>query len=409
MSRDLSVPFHVPSIGEEEINEVVATLRSGWLTSGPRTVQFEQEFRTYVGAYHALAVNSCTAGLHLALAALGIGPGDEVITTPLTFCATVNTILHVGATPVLADVGQDGNLDPQSVRERITERTRAIVPVHLAGLPCDMGRLWSLARRFRLRVVEDAAHATGSREHGRPIGASDVQGSGRSDAVAFSFYATKTMTTGEGGMVTTADGALAERMRILCLHGISKDAWNRYSERGNWYYEVLRPGFKYNLSDIQSAIGLHQLRKLEHFVRIRTEIASRYNNALAGIAEVELPPDRGSARHSWHLYMLRLNLVQIEIDREEFIRALRRRGIGTSVHFIPIPLHPFFAASAGRPENYCPRALELYPRLVSLPLYPAMTDWQIEHVIASVKQILLATRRAKSFGVPAVSSGSQDS
>ncbi|MEJ2007471.1 MAG: DegT/DnrJ/EryC1/StrS family aminotransferase [Acidobacteriota bacterium] len=403
----LSVPFHVPSIGEDEINEVVATLRSGWLTTGPRTAQFEREFRAYVGASHALAVNSCTAGLHLALAALEIGSGDEVITTPLTFCATVNAILHVGATPVLADVGEDGNLDPASVRERITERTRAIVPVHLAGLPCDMGTLWSLARRFRLRVVEDAAHASGSRERGRPIGAGAAKGGRHSDAVAFSFYATKTMTTGEGGMVVTENASLAERMRVLCLHGISKDAWNRYSERGNWYYEVLCPGFKYNLSDIQSAIGLHQLRKLEHFVQIRTEIASRYNSALSGVTEVELPPDRPSARHSWHLYMLRLHLDRIQIDREEFIRALRWRGIGTSVHFIPIPLHPFFAASAGRPENHCPRALALYPRLVSLPLYPAMTDWQIEHVIASVKQILLATRRAKSFGVSSVASGSR--
>lgn len=401
----LSVPFHVPSIGEEEINEVVATLRSGWLTSGPRTAQFEREFRAYVGASHALAVNSCTAGLHLALAALEIGPGDEVITTPLTFCATVNTILHVGATPVLADVGADGNLDPASVLERISERTRAIVPVHLAGLPCDMEALWSLARRFRLHVVEDAAHAVGSLERGRPIGAGDA--AERSDAVAFSFYATKTMTTGEGGMVTTEDAALAERMRILCLHGISKDAWNRYSERGSWYYEVLRPGFKYNLSDIQSAIGLHQLRKLEHFVRMRTEIANRYNQAFADVAEVELPPNRPSARHSWHLYMLRLHLDQIEINREEFIRALRRRGIGTSVHFIPIPLHPFFAASAGRPENRCPRAIALYTRLVSLPLYPAMTEEQVEHVIASVKEILLSARRTKIFGVSSAASGSR--
>jgi dTDP-4-amino-4,6-dideoxygalactose transaminase len=400
VSQSLSVPFHVPSIGEEEIDEVVATLRSGWLTSGPRTAQFEHEFRAYVGANHALAVNSCTAGLHLALAALKIGPGDEVITTPLTFCATLNTILQVGATPVLADVGPDGNLEPASVIERISERTRAIVPVHLAGLPCDMTALWSLARRYGLFVVEDAAHAAGSREHGWPIGAGNQDAGTHSDAVAFSFYATKTMTTGEGGMVTTEDASLAASMRVLCLHGISKDAWNRYSDRGNWYYEVLTAGFKYNLSDIQSAIGLHQLRKLEGFVETRTEIARRFNQAFADIPELEIPPDRSTSRHSWHLYMLRLNLDKLGIDREEFMGALRQRGIGTSVHFIPIPLHPFFAAHAQRPQNHCPRALELFPRLVSLPLYPAMSEQQVEHVISSVKEIVHVNRRPKGVAGP---------
>lgn len=405
MNQKLSVPFHVPSVGEEEINEVVATLRSGWLTSGPRTTKFEQEFRAYVGAAHALAVNSCTAGLHLALAALKLGPGDEVITTPLTFCATVNTILHVGATPVLADVGPDGNIDPESLRSRISVRTRAIVPVHLAGLPCDMDALWSLAKRFGLRVVEDAAHAVGSKERGWPIGAGNQDTASRSDAVAFSFYATKTMTTGEGGMVATDDAELANRMRVLCLHGISKDAWNRYSDRGNWYYEVLDAGFKYNLSDIQSAIGLHQLRKLERFIEVRTDLARRYNRAFADLEEVELPPDRTGVRHSWHLYMLRLNLDRIEIDRQEFMLALRQRGIGSSVHFIPIPLHPFFAEYASRPENQCPRALDLFPRLVSLPLYPGMTNEQVDHVISSVKDILSAARKSKTVAVRPATSG----
>jgi len=401
MRQNLQVPFHVPSIGEEEINEVVATLRSGWLTTGPRTAQFEQEFRAYVGATHAMAVNSCTAGLHLALAALPLGPGDEVITTPLTFCATVNTILQVGATPVLADVGPDGNLDPASVIERISEHTRAIVPVHIAGLPCDMTALWSLARRYGLYVVEDAAHAAGSREQGWPIGAGNRDTGACSDAVAFSFYATKTMTTGEGGMVTTEDTSLAEKMRVLCLHGISKDAWNRYSDRGNWYYEVLTSGFKYNLSDIQSAIGLHQLRKLDRFVEARIEIARRFNQAFAGISEVEIPPDRSTSRHSWHLYMLRLHLDKLEIDRDDFMRALRQKGIGTSVHFIPIPLHPFFAEHAQRPRNHCPRALELFPRLISLPLYPAMSDEQVEYVISSVKEIAHRNRKTKRVAVPA--------
>lgn len=387
MEVNQNVPYHRPFIGKEEIEEVVRTLRSGWLTTGPRTEQFEREFREYIGTPHALAVNSCTAGLHLALAALNIGPGSEVITTPLTFCATVNTILHVGATPVLADVGPDGNIEPASVEERLTSRTRAIIPVHLAGLPCDMEALWGLARRHRLHVIEDCAHAAGSRYKGWPVGAGNPETSDGSDAAVFSFYATKNLTTGEGGMVTTRSEALAEEVRLLCLHGISRDAWNRYSDHGNWYYQVLAAGFKYNLSDIQSAIGIHQLRKLEHFIDVRTRYARLYNELLADVAEVELPPDRANCRHSWHLYALRLNLEMLSISRDEFISALRAKGISTSVHFIPIPLHPFFAAFAHRPENQCPRALALYPRLVSLPLYPAMTEDQVEYVAKSVKEI----------------------
>ena len=409
MSESTFIPFNRPSIGEEEINEVIATLRSGWLTTGPRTAQFEQDFQAYVGARHALAVNSCTAGLHLALAALRIGPGDEVITTPLTFCATINVILHLGAVPVLADVGAAGNIDPASVAERITDRTRALIPVHLAGLPCEMDAIWRLAQQHRLHVVEDAAHAVGTYYRGQPIGAADPGTGTCSSAVAFSFYATKNLTTGEGGMVTTHDESLAEMMRILCLHGISKDAWNRYADRGNWYYDVQVPGFKYNLSDIQSAIGLHQLRKLDRFIEIRTHFAQMYHRALADVAEVELPPSGGATcRNSWHLYMLALKLERLEIDRAEFIRALRRRNIGTSVHFIPVPLHPFFAQYAGRPENQCPRALALYPRLVSLPLYPALCEEQIEYVAASVKEIVSHARKTKMISVAgwSVESGS---
>ncbi|HZS50187.1 MAG TPA: DegT/DnrJ/EryC1/StrS family aminotransferase [Bryobacterales bacterium] len=388
MSEQSFIPFHIPSIGEEEISEAAAALRSGWLTTGPRTAQFEREFKEYVHVSHALAVNSGTAALHLALAGLGIGPGDEVITTPLTFCATVNTILQVGAVPVLADIGADGNIDPASVAQRITGRTRAILPVHLGGLPCEMDQLWSLARQHGLFVIEDAAHAVGSLYRGQPIG-------GGSDAVAFSFYATKNLTTGEGGMVTTNNSALAESMRILCLHGITKDAWNRYAQHGNWYYEVQACGFKYNLSDIQSAIGIHQLRKQEHFIEVRTRYARLYSEALAGVPEVDIPPDPEWRRHSWHLYILRLNLELLDINRDEFIRELHRKGIGASVHFIPVPLHPFFKEYASRPENFCPRALALYPRLVSLPLYPAMSENQVSYVSRTVKEIVTAAKRRK--------------
>jgi dTDP-4-amino-4,6-dideoxygalactose transaminase len=395
MDATVQVPFHRPSIGEEEIEEVVRTLKSGWLTTGPRTSQFEREFREYVGAPHAQAVNSCTAGLHAALAALDLAPGAEVITTPLTFCATVNAILHAGGTPVLADVGPDGNIDPASVAARISDRTRVVLPVHLAGLPCEMDALWALARQHGLHVIEDCAHAIGSHYRGWPIGTGNPETGDCSTAAVFSFYATKNLTTGEGGMVTAHDAALAESMKILCLHGINKEAWNRYSDRGNWYYEVLVSGFKYNLSDIQSAIGLHQLRKLEHFIEVRTRYAERYHEILAGIEEFELPPDNPASRHSWHLYMLRLNLEKIGITRDQFIVELRNRGIGTSVHFIPIPLHPFFARFADRPENQCPQAMALYPRLVSLPLYPAMTIAQVEQVAESAKDIARKSRKKK--------------
>jgi dTDP-4-amino-4,6-dideoxygalactose transaminase len=386
MAERKFIPFHVPSIGEEEISEVGATLRSGWLTSGERTARFESEFQAYTGARHALAVNSCTAGLHLALAALDIGPGDEVITTPLTFCATVNTILHVGATPVLADVLQDGNIDPDCIARRITPRTRAIIPVHLAGHPCRMDAIWELARRYNLKVVEDAAHATDARYRGMSPGAASTPGRS-SDAVAFSFYATKNMTTGEGGMVTTNDRKLDERMRMLCLHGISKDAWSRYSEKGTWYYEVVEPGFKYNLSDVQSAIGIHQLAKIERFHALREAYAAVYNRGLGDVDEIEIPPQCTYGRHAWHLYAIRLNLDRLGIPRNQFIEELRARGIGTSVHFIPIPLHPFFREWAHLEENQCPGAMDLYPRLISLPLYPSLTIELIQFVTDSIKQI----------------------
>lgn len=383
----MEVPYHRPTIGEEEIDEVVRTLRSGWLTTGPRTAQFEKEFKEYIGVANALAVNSCTAGLHLSLKALNIGPGAEVITTPLTFCATVNTILHAGATPVLADVLPDGNIDPASIADRVTERTRAIIPVHLAGLPCDMDAIWALARRHNLCVIEDCAHAAGSRYHGSPIGAGNPGAGAHSDACVFSFYATKNLTTGEGGMVTTHSEAMADSLRMLCLHGISKNAWNRYSDRGNWYYEVLAPGYKYNLSDIQSSIGIHQLRKLEQFIEARAAYVALYNQLLRDTEEFELPPDKPDRRNAWHLYMLRINPEKLTISRNEFINELRERGVGTSVHFIPIPLHPFFAPFAHRPENQCPAAMALYPRLISMPLYPALRTEQVEYAAVSAREI----------------------
>lgn len=389
MSEPEFIPFHRASIGQEELDEVAAVLQSGWLTTGPKTKQFEEEFAAYCGAPHALAVNSCTAGLHLALAALGVGPGDEVITTPMTFCSTVHVITHTGATPVLADIGDDGNLDPASVEERITPRTRVLLPVHLAGLPCRMEDLWALAARRGLHVVEDAAHAAGARYGQRRVG-----GDPRSAAVAFSFYATKNLTTAEGGMVTTFDPGLAERMRVLCLHGIGRDAWNRYTDKGNWYYEVLEPGFKYNLSDLQSALGVAQLRKLEGFLARRRELVAYYRERFRRLEELDLPPGDLDGGHAWHLYILRLRLGQLKIGRGEFIEELRRRGVGASVHFIPVPLHPAFRELAVRKENDCPRAAALYERIVSLPLYPGMTQGMVERVADVVEEIVRLNRLA---------------
>lgn len=388
------VPFNRPEIDEAEIAEVVSTLKSGWLTTGVRTAQFEKEFQDYVGARHAQAVSSCTAALHLALAALNVGAGDEVITTPMTFCATVSVIVHVGATPVLADVLPDGNIDPASIEERITPRTKAIIPVHLAGAPCDMDAIWKIAKKYGLFVIEDAAHAAGTEYRGHKIGSSEHP----SDAVCFSFYATKNLTTGEGGMITVNTKALADRVKMLTLHGINKDAWNRYREDGSWYYEVVECGFKYNLSDLQSAVGIHQLRKLEDFTARRTRYAEMFHKAFRGLAELELPEMNVRGRHAWHLYAIRLNLDLLNIDRSRFISELRRRNIGASVHFIPVPMHPFFKPWADKPENHCARAMELYPRLVSLPLYPAMTEEEVNYVAQSVRDIVAEHRLSNAAG-----------
>ena len=382
---DSFIPFARVDYSEEELGELAGVLRSGWLTTGPRTAEFERDFRRYVQAPHALAVNSCTAGLHLALAALGIGPGDEVITTPLTFCATVNVILEVGATPVLADIGPDLNIDPAAIERAITPRTRAIVPVHIAGLPCDMPAIWEIARRHGLKVVEDAAHAAGALIEDLPVGG------GASDAVAFSFYATKNLSTGEGGMVVTPDPDLEERMRILCLHGISRDAWNRYTQQGNWYYEVVECGFKYNLSDIMAALGLVQLRKLERMTARRIQIAARYDRAFRDMPELEVPPDRPGVRHCRHLYILRLQLDRLAINRARFIEELRGRGIGCSVHFIPIPMHPYYQRAIAM-RDPCTRALAEYPRLVSLPLYSSMQDDEVERVVETVREVVYEYR-----------------
>ena len=393
------VPFHRASLGQAEIDEVVDTLRSGWLTSGPKTARFEAQFGEFVAAPYRLGVNSCTAALHLALTALGLREGDEVITTPLTFCATVNSILHTGATAVLADVGEDGNLDPRSVAEAVNGRTRAILPVHFAGSPCEMKDLWSLAAEHRLAVVEDAAHAVGAHYQDNPIGGEHRQTGYRSDAVAYSFYATKNLTTGEGGMLTTHDQALAEKARSLCLHGISRDAWNRYSDQGNWYYEVTGIGFKYNLSDILASIGIHQLRRQVEFIARRKQIADRYSEAFAQMEELIPPRERADTRHAWHLYVLRLN-APFRARRDELIRRLHEAGVQCSVHFIPVTLHPAYDRHPRVVRASVDRAEQFYRASLSLPLYPAMTDADVDFVIRAVRDAV-ARLRVRAFAAQA--------
>jgi dTDP-4-amino-4,6-dideoxygalactose transaminase len=385
--REEFLPFNQPDIGQAEIDEVVDTLRSGWITTGPKTKEFERRFAEYIGARHAIAVNSCTGGLHIALAAADIGPGDEVIVPTMTFCATANVVVHLGATPVIVDVEPDTlNISPQRLEAAITPRTRAVIPVHLYGHPCDLNRIGEIAKVHRLLVVEDAAHAVAAEWSGQRIGSF-------SPATVFSFYATKNLTTAEGGMITTEDDDYAEKMRVWTLHGISRDAWKRYTAEGSWYYEVGVPGFKYNLTDLQSALGLHQLARLEAMTQRRTELAARYRAGLCDLPEVDLLTIRSGIRHAWHLYMIQLRLETLKVNRAEFIERLKSEGIGTSVHFIPLHRQPYYRNRFGfRPADF-PVADAAYERLVSLPLYTRMTERDVDDVIEAVRRIVQRNRR----------------
>ena len=384
--RTSFLAFAPPVIGEEEILDVVDTLRSDWITTGPKTQAFETEFAAYLHAPAALALNSCTAGLHTALAALGIGKGDEVITTPLTFTASVNVIEHVGARPVLVDVEPDTlNLDPAAVAAAVTPRTRAILPVHYAGHPADLDAVSGIALARGLQVVEDAAHALPARYRGRPIGSGP-------NPVAFSFYATKNITTAEGGMLTGSPQFL-ERARVLSLHGMSRDAWKRYGRGGNWRYEVLAPGFKYNMTDIQAAIGRCQLKKLASFQERRREVVRRYHEAFRDEDALELPVERAEVEHAWHLYVLRLRPEVLRIGRDEVIEELTARNIGTSVHFIPIHLHPYYRNKYGYKPTAFPVALDNYERMLSLPLHARLSDDDVTDVIDAVRDIVRLHRR----------------
>lgn len=381
------LPFHRPSIDQEEIDAVVDTLRSGWLTMGPKTRAFETAFAAAIEAPHAVAVSSATAGLHLGLDALGVGPGDDVLVPTLTFASTAATVIHTGARPVLVDCEPDTlNISVADATRKWTARTKAIVPVHYAGHPCDMDPILALAREHDAAVMEDAAHALPARYRGRLIGS-------LGDLTVFSFYATKNLTTGEGGMMTTRDASLAERLSSRRLHGMTRDAWKRYTKDGTWRYDVAYPGFKYNMTDMNAALGLVQLKRLPALQAERRRIVAQYRAALADVTAIELPTCRPEVEHAWHLFAVRVRAEQLRIGRNEVIQELTAAGIGTSVHFIPLHEHSYYRDVLGARAEDLPCATAEWQRIVSLPLFPGLTTNDVDRVTDSLRGIVRAHRR----------------
>ncbi len=386
--RSEFLPFSIPTIEDDEINEVVDSLKSGWITTGPKVKRFEEAFKSYVGAPYAVPLSSATAGLHLAVLSLGLIPSDEVITTPMTFAATVSMIVRGGGKPVLADIDPDTlNIDTEMIRRKITERTRAIVPVHFAGQPCDMDALFTLAKEFNLRVIEDAAHAVGSEYKGQRIGSFDTLS-------VFSFHPIKNITTGEGGMVCTRDEALAEEISLMKFHGMSREAWKRYESSGTPNYDIMLPGFKYNMMDIQAALGIHQLRKLDAFIARRTEIARFYNAAFADVEEVRTPGlVPYEHRHAWHLYTPLILVEKLAIDRDRFMEELKRENIGTGLHFKAVHHHPYYRETLNIAPGELANADYASDRIMSLPLFPRMSTDDARDVVAAVKNVIVRNRR----------------
>ena len=380
--RDDFLIFGSPLIEQEEIDEVVDSLKSGWLSTGPKVDRFQRAFREYIGAKHALALNSCTAGLHLSMIASGLKPGDEVITTPMTFCSTANVITHIGAKPVFADIKKDTmNIDPEKIMEKITAKTRAILPVHMAGRPCEMDSIMDIAEDNKLLVIEDAAHAVEAEYRGRKIG-------NIGHLTVFSFYVTKNLCTGEGGMVTTNNDEWAEKIQTYGLHGMSRGAWMRYSDKGYKHYEVVFPGYKYNMMDIQAAMGIHQLKKIGRNYERRSRVWKKYDEAFEGLPLATPAPQEPNTKHAKHLYTILLNTDELTATRDEVVHALYRENIGTGIHFISLHEHDYYRKTFGLKDNDFPNAAFVSKRTISLPFSAKLTEKDSDDVIRAVRKVL---------------------
>ncbi len=381
-SKDRFLVFGAPAIEEDDITEVVATLRGGWIGTGPRVARFEAAIAAYKQSPHAVALNSCTAALHLALLAAGVGPGDEVVTTPLTFCATVNAILHTGATPVLADVDPvTMNIDPAAIRRAITPRTKALLPVHFAGRPCEMDDIVSLCDEHRLVLIEDCAHAIETQWRGRSAGTFGAFG-------CLSFYVTKNIVTGEGGMVLARDERDAARIKVLGLHGMSKDAWKRFGDEGFKHYQVVEAGFKYNMMDLQAAIGLRQLERIDAYWQRRSQLWQQYDEAFSRLPVTRPAPPAPDTRHGLHLYTLLIDEAECGLSRDAFLDAMTAEGIGVGVHYLAVTEHPFYRQTLGWDEGHAPHATRIGRQTVSLPLSAKMTDADAADVVTAVHRVL---------------------
>lgn len=381
--RNTFLPFHLPTLEQEEISAVTNVLRGGWLTKGPETLKLEENVKHFVGTKHAIGVNSCTSALHLSLETAGISVGDEVIVPTYTFAATANVVIHAGAKPVLVDVDSDNFcINIAAAEKAISKRTKAIVPVHFAGHPCEMDLIQELARKHNLEVIEDAAHAFGAKYKGKMIG-------GLSKYTCFSFYVTKNITTGEGGMITTDDDEMAEKLRTSSMHGLNADAWNRYSNRGSWYYEVVNAGYKYNMSDLQAALGNVQLLKVQRFQESRETIAKKYVAELSNSEPIIVcPRPKSNVKSAWHLFPIILRFEKLRLNRDKFIQALKAEQIGTSVHFIPVHMHPYYAQTYSYRETDFPNSYFLFSHEISLPIYPNMTENDVMDVISALKKLV---------------------
>lgn len=387
--RSEFIPFNKYSYDDNEKKAVLEVLDSSWITTGPKTKEFEKKFSEYIGCKHSIALNSCTAGLHIGLLAYGIGVGDEVLVPDITFTATANVVIHVGAKPVLVDINPETlNICLKDLRSKINPKTKAIIPVHLSGQPCDMDEIIKIANEYNLKVIEDAAHATESWYKGRKIG-------NISELTAFSFYATKNLSTAEGGMLTTNNDELAEKLRVLSLHGLSKDAWKRYSNEGYKHYDVVLAGFKYNMTDIQSALGLEQLKKLNDFAKIRNYHKELYDSQLKDIEEIELVKEIEDIVHARHLYIIKLKLDKLKITRDEFMNLMIGENIGVSVHFLAIHKFSYYKETFNLTDLDFPNASKISDSIISLPFYPKMTEDEINYVCNKIKEIIISEKRRR--------------